>query len=85
MEEELDIILSAVDNASDTFESVSEAAENMGEAMQDGAEAGSQGFEEVEGAAEGAEDPISQISTLLEGFVGLEVFSGLADALWGIV
>ena len=84
MEEELDIILSAVDNASDTFESVSEAAENMGEAMQDGAEAGSQGFEEVEGAAEGAEDPISQISTLLEGFVGLEVFSGLADALWDV-
>jgi len=82
MEEELDIILSAVDNASDTFQSVSDAAENMGSAMQEGAEAGTQGFEEVEGAAEGAEDPISQISSLLEGFVGVEVFTQLADALW---
>ena len=84
MEEELDIILSAVDNASDTFQSVSEAAEEMGSAMQDGAEAGTQGFEEVEDAAEGAEDPISQISSILEGFVGMEVFQGLADALWDV-
>jgi len=84
MEEELDIILSAVDNATDTFESVSEAAEEMGQSMQDSAESGSSGFEEVEESASGAEDPISQISSLLEGMVGIEVFSTLADALWDV-
>ena len=82
MEEELDIILSAVDNASDTFQSVSDAAEQMGSSMQESAEEGTQGFEEVEGAAEGAADPISQIGNILEGFVGVEVFTQLADALW---
>ena len=82
MEEELDIILSAVDNASDTFQSVSDAAEQMGSSMQESAEEGSQGFEEVEEAAEGAADPISQIGNILEGFVGVEVFTQLADALW---
>ena len=39
MEEELDIILQAVDNASDTFQDVANAAEDMGQSMQDGAEA----------------------------------------------
>ena len=82
MEEELDIILSAVDNASDTFQSVGDAAEQMGSSMQESAEEGTQGFEEVEGAAEGAADPISQIGNILEGFVGVEVFTQLADALW---
>ena len=84
MEEQLDIILNAIDNATDTFESVSEAAENMGEALTDGTEAGTQGFEDVEEAADEAADPISQISTLLEGFVGAEVFTQLADALWDV-
>ena len=82
MEEELDIIISATDNASDTFQSVSDVAEQMGASMQEGAEAGTQGFEEVEESAEAAADPISQIGNILEGFVGVEVFTQLADALW---
>ena len=84
MEEDLDIILNAVDNATDTFESVSEAAEQMGNSMQEGAEAGSQGFEEVEGSAESAKDPIEGISDVLNAMVGVEVFSQLADALWDV-
>ena len=82
MEETLDIILSATDNASDTFESVAETAENMGESLQGSTDQASQGFDEVEESASAAEDPISQIGTLLEGFVGAEVFTQLADALW---
>ena len=52
MEEELEVILRAVDEASDTFESVASAAEDMGESIQEGAEGGAGGFEEVEQAAE---------------------------------
>ena len=81
MEEELDIILSAVDNASDTFESVAESANEMGEALTEGTEEGTTGFEDVEGAAESAVDPMEQISNLLGGFVGAEVFSELAGTL----
>ena len=84
MEEELDIILNAVDNATDTFESVSEAAEQMGSSMQESAEAGTEGFEEVEESAEGAKDPIEGISDVLNTLVGVEVFSQLADALWDV-
>ena len=84
MEEQLDIILNAVDNATDTFESVSEAAEQMGTSMQESAEAGTDGFEEVEESAEGAKDPIEGISDVLNTLVGAEVFSQLADALWDV-
>lgn len=84
MEEELDIILQAVDNASDTFQDVADAAEEMGSSMQEGAEEGTQGFEEVEESAEGAKDPIEDISDVLNAMVGVEVFSQLADALWDV-
>ena len=43
---EMDIILSAVDNASDTFESVQSAAEGMGDTMQESAEQGTDGMEQ---------------------------------------
>lgn len=82
MEEELEVILRAVDEASDTFESVTEAAENMGETVQGGAEAGSEGLDEMEESAEGAVDPLENISNIIGGFVGVEVFSQLADTLW---
>ena len=84
MEEELDIILNAVDNATDTFESVSEAAEQMGSAMQEGADQGTEAFEETEEAAESAKDPMEGIADILGGLVGVEVFSQLADALWDV-
>ena len=82
MEEELEVILRAVDDASDTFESVTEAAENMGETVQGGAEQGSQGLDDMEESAEGAVDPLENISNIIGGFVGAEVFSQIADTLW---
>ena len=84
MEEELDIILNAVDNATDTFESVSDAAEQMGSAMQEGADQGTEAFEETEEAAESAKDPMEGIADILGGLVGAEVFTQLADALWDV-
>ena len=82
MEEELEVILRAVDEASDTFESVTEAAENMGESVQGGAEAGSQGLDEMEESGEAAADPLEQISSIIGGLAGAEIFSQLADTLW---
>ena len=84
MEEELEVILRAVDEASDTFESVTEAAENMGESVQGGAEAGSQGLDEMEESAEGARDPLESITDIVNGFVGAEIFGQLADTLWDV-
>ena len=133
MEEELEVILRAVDEASDTFEAVAKTGEEMGSsleqafeeanaeverlreeldfaeewgfvndveeleaqlseaeseaerlgaALEEATSKGSDGFGEVEDSAEGAADPISQIGNILEGFVGVEVFSQLADTLW---
>ena len=81
-EEELDIILRAQDEASDTFESVTESAENMGETVQEGAESGSEGLDEMTESAESAEDPLESIQDIVSGFVGAEVFAELADTLW---
>ena len=78
----MDIILSAVDNASDTFESVQSAAEGMGESVQEGAEQGTEGMEGMESAAEEAVDPLEQITTIIGGLAGAEIFSQLADTLW---
>ena len=79
---ELDIILSAVDNASDTFESVQSAAEGMGDTMQESAEQGTDGMEQMEESAQEAVDPLEQISTIIGGLAGAEIFSQLADTLW---
>ena len=79
---ELDIILSAVDNASDTFESVQSAAEGMGDTMQESAEQGTDGMEQMEESAQEAVDPLEQITTIIGGLAGVEIFSQLADTLW---
>lgn len=79
---EMDIILSAVDNASDTFESVQSAAEGMGDTMQESAEQGTDGMEQMEESAQEAVDPLEQITTIIGGLAGAEIFSQLADTLW---
>ena len=81
---EMDIILSAVDNASDTFESVQSAAEGMGDTMQESAEQGTDGMEQMEESAQEAVDPLEQISTIIGGLAGAEIFGQLADALWDV-
>lgn len=81
---EMDIVLRAVDDASDTFEQVQSAAEDMGESVQGGAEQGSDGLEEMEESAEGARDPLESITDIVNGFVGAEIFGQLADTLWDV-
>lgn len=41
-------------------------------------------LDKTEEAAEGARDPLEQIGELLNGFVGAEAFSQLADGLWNL-
>lgn len=79
---EMDIVLRAVDEASDTFEQVQTAAEEMGDSVQGGAESGSEGLDEMEASAEAASDPLEQITTIIGGLAGAEIFSQLADTLW---
>ena len=81
---EMDIVLRAVDDASDTFEQVQSAAEDMGESVQSGAEQGSEGLDEMEASGENAADPLEQISTIIGGLAGAEIFGQLADALWDV-
>ena len=81
---EMDIVLRAVDDASDTFEAVQSAAEGMGESVQEGAEQGSQGLDEMEESAQAAEDPLESITSIISGLAGVEIFGQLADALWDV-
>ena len=81
---EMDIVLRAVDDASDTFEQVQEAAEGMGDTMQESAEQGTDGMEQMEESAQEAVDPLEQISTIIGGLAGVEIFGQLADALWDV-
>ena len=80
MEEELEIILQAVDNASDTFSDVSTAANDMGESLESSAEEGSSGFEEIESSAEEAASSVSDIDGS-----ALDEAAGAADNLSGSI
>ena len=92
MSELIDIIISAVDQASETFESIVSSADDATsslEGMSDAAEVDSSPLEEtadathdVEEGASGAESELDNLNNLLTGFVGAEVFNQMADALW---
>lgn len=131
---ELDIILSAVDNASDTFESVQSSAEDMGQSIENVANDSNTGLESMESSAEevanglgdlganadeagysmeqlldycnnmyagkieelaneterakqesdDAGNSFDNLSSILSGIAGAEIFTKLADALWDV-
>ena len=131
---EMDIILSAVDNASDTFESVQSAAEDMGQSIENVANDSNTGLESMESSAEevanglgdlganadeagysmeqlidycnnmyagkieelaneterakqesdDAGNSFDNLSSILSGIAGAEIFTKLADALWDV-
>ena len=134
MEEELEVYLRAVDDASSTFESVADSASEMGDSienvasegnaglgnLQESAEEVASGLGDVQGSAEDAGysmeqlidycqnmyagkieelaneterskeesdeagDSFSNLSNILSGMAGVEIFSKLADALWDV-
>ena len=95
MSELLDIIISAVDEASDTFQSIVSSAEDAQaslEGMSDSAETvpsdaiqeTADATHEVEEGASGAGDEIQNISNILTAFAGAEIFNQMADSLWDL-
>lgn len=95
MSELLDIIISAVDKASDTFQSIVSSAEDAQsslEGMSDSAETvpsdaiqeTADATHEVEEGASGAGGKIENISNILTAFAGAEIFNQMADALWDL-
>ena len=117
MSELIDIIVSAVDEASETFESISGAANDMGEQISSATENNVQEWNDVVSAADDAADSISgagdaagnvdsapvqdtasaatdlgneadnaggsldNISNIIAGLAGVEVFSSMADSI----
>jgi len=61
MKEEMDIILSATDNASDTFEAVSNAAQDLGETLEGVGDEGTQGMDELGDGADKAEEDVRKL------------------------
>ena len=82
MEEELEIILKAIDDASDVLQSIREQAEQMGESFQESGEKGKESFKETDEEAEETKNTLEQIQDVISAMAGVEVFKGLADALW---
>ena len=82
MEEELEIILKAVDDASATLEAIKEQAEQLGNSFQESGEKGKESFEKEEEEAEQTKNTLQQLQDVMEGIAGIEIFKGLADALW---
>ena len=80
MEEELEIILKAVDDASSTFESVTESANEMGSSFTESTTEGTEGFEDLEDSAEGATGTIQDIIDYCQNMDG----SGIRDTANGM-
>jgi len=76
MDEELEIILRAVDDASSTFQSVSESANEMGTAFEESATEATTGFDEMETSATEATGSIQDVIDYCNNIDG----SGLTEA-----
>ena len=61
MKEEMDIILSATDNASSTFEAVEDAAKDLGNTLENVGDEGSDGMDELGDGADKAEDDVREL------------------------
>ena len=95
MSELLDIIISAVDEASDTFQSIVSSAEDAQSSLEgmsdsagtvpsDAIQETADATHEVEDGASGAGGEIENISNILTAFAGAEIFNQMADALWDL-
>ena len=80
MEEVLEIVLRAIDDASSIFGSVSQSAEEMGSAMEQSATEATQGFDEIDESATTATGSIQDIIDYCQNIDG----SGPRDAAGGM-
>ena len=80
MDEELEIILRAVDDASSTFQSISEAADELGAGLEESTLEGSEGFEDLENSADGASGSIQDIIDYCNNLDGGNIQNAAGDA-----
>ena len=76
MEEIVEIILRAVDEASNMFSDITSTAEDMGSSITDSADSGSSGLDTLESAAESATSSVQDVANAADG---LEQEMGEAD------
>ena len=90
MEEELEIILRAVDEASDTFASVSESVSDMGSSFGDvgsSATEASDGIDNVSESGEGAGESMDSMTAAADAFTAtalLDFAQQVSDTLWNL-
>ena len=82
MEEIVDIILQAVDNASDIFTGVTDSANEMGSTIQEGADGATDSMSNLESGAEDTKEAIDGIADLMAFEVVSDYVGQLADAMW---
>ena len=82
MEEIIDIILQAVDNASEVFTGVIDSATEMGDSIQEGADGAADSLDNVETEAEEAKESIDAMADLMAFQAISEYVNQLADAMW---
>lgn len=80
MDNIVEIVLQAIDNASNVFSSVSESANEIGTSMESAATEASTGFDEIDSAASGATGTIQDVIDYCQGIDG----SGPRDAAGGM-
>ena len=71
-----------VDELSAQLAEAEAEAERLGTALEEATSKGSDGMEQMEESAQEAVDPLEQITTIIGGLAGVEIFSQLADTLW---
>ena len=90
MEEELEIILRAVDEASDTFASVSESVSDMGSSFGEvgsSATEASDGIDNVSESGEGAGESMDSMTAAADAFTAttlLDFAQQVSDTLWNL-
>ena len=82
MEEIIDIILQAVDNASEVFTGVIDSATEMGDSIQEGADGAADSLDNVETEAEEAKESIDAMADLMAFQAISEYVNQLADVMW---
>ena len=90
MEEELEIILRAVDEASDTFEGVSDSVSDMASSFEDvsgSTSEASEGMDSVADSGEGASDSMDSMTAAADAFTAttlLDFAQQVSDTLWNL-
>ena len=92
MTELVEILIQAIDEASDTFQSIVGSADDAASSLEDmsssaesiptdAIEETAQAVDDVEQEANETTDALSNINSVIEGMVGVEVFSSMSDTL----